>query len=82
MIARVSPVTQASVSPRTFLVRAGNHVFWTNPATGVAGEVPVYMSDWPMDHDDGASAPSSSVSPPNRDASSSAARCEGHLWIG
>jgi hypothetical protein len=82
MIARVTPVMQASVSPRTFLIRAGTHVFWTNPATGVAGEVPAYVSDWPMDHDDGASIPSSSVSPPNRDASSSPALCEGHLWIG
>lgn len=82
MIARVTAVTQASISPRTFLVRAGNHVFWTNPATGVAGEVPAYVSDWPMDHGDGAPILSNSVSPPNVDASSPPARCEGHLWIG
>jgi hypothetical protein len=73
---------EASVTPRTFLIRAGEHVFWTNPATGVASEVPAYVSDWPIDHDDGASIPSSSVSPPNRDAPSSTAHCEGHLWIG
>jgi hypothetical protein len=64
------------------LVRAGRNVFWTNPATGVVSEFPAYVSDWPMDHHDGGSVAANSVAASDKDAPSSLARCEGHLWIG
>jgi hypothetical protein len=82
MITRLTPVTLANVSPRTLLIRAGTHVFWTNPATGAASEIPAYVADWSMKQADDALLAPKSASPLKEDASSATAHCEGHLWIG
>jgi hypothetical protein len=69
-------------SPRTPVTRAGNHVFWSNPATGLASEIPHYVSDWFLESHGGVLVNTASASPPSTDTPSSHPNCSGHLWIG